>query len=188
MDGNKLQNFHIFHCETQQWICNHRRQSRHILNCLYATAKYACFICIRQQPGLLHRPTYHWQPFIQDNQSEFVSKKNTHPRRLEIDDIILILQQTRLQWYGHVLRKEDNEWVKKCMEYEVEGSRPRGRPKRTWREVVQKDCKARNLNRKDAMYRGRWKKLIKIGWWSGWWVGDCFFWYRLTRVVADKKP
>jgi len=40
-----------------------------------------------------------------------------------------------------VLRKEDNDWVKKCTEYEVEGSRPRGRPKRTWR-VVQKDCQA----------------------------------------------
>jgi len=31
-----------------------------------------------------------------------------------------------------------NEWLKKCMEYEVEGSRPRGEPKRTWTEVVQK--------------------------------------------------
>jgi len=51
--------------------------------------------------------------------------------RLGIDDIILIIQQNRLRWYGHVLQKEDNEWVKKCMEYEVEGSRPRGRPKRT---------------------------------------------------------
>jgi len=29
-----------------------------------------------------------------------------------------------------VLRKDDDDWVKKCMEYEVEGSRPRGRPKR----------------------------------------------------------
>jgi len=53
--------------------------------------------------------------------------------------------------------------MKKYMEYEVEGSRPRGRPKRTWREVVQKDCQARNLNSEDAMDRGRWKKLIKIG-------------------------
>jgi len=42
----------------------------------------------------------------------------------------------RLHWYGHVLRKADDDWVKKCMEYEVEGPRPRGRPKRTWREVV----------------------------------------------------
>ena len=48
------------------------------------------------------------------------------------------------------------------MEYEVEGSRPRGRPKRTWKEVVQKDCQARNLNKEDAMDCDRWKKLIKI--------------------------
>ena len=95
--------------------------------------------------------------------------------RLGIYDIIFILQQKRLRWYGHVLWKEDTDWVKKCTEYEVEGSRPRGRP-RTWREVVHKDCQARNLNREDAMNRGRWKKLIKIGWWSGWWVGECFFW------------
>jgi len=44
----------------------------------------------------------------------------------------------------------------------MEGSRPRGRPKRTWKEVVQKDCQACNLNREDAMDCGRWKKLIKI--------------------------
>ena len=55
--------------------------------------------------------------------------------RLGIDDIALVLQQNRLHWYGHVLRKDD-DWVKKYMEYEVEGPRPRGRPKRTWSEVV----------------------------------------------------
>jgi len=42
--------------------------------------------------------------------------------RLGLDDIISVLQRNRLRWYGHVLRKEDNDWVKKCMEYEVEGS------------------------------------------------------------------
>jgi len=26
-------------------------------------------------------------------------------------------------------------------------------------------------------------------WWSGWvWVGECFFWYRPTRVVSDQRP
>jgi len=42
-----------------------------------------------------------------------------------------------------------------------------GRPKRTWREVVQKDCQTCKLNRKDAIDRSRWRKLIKDGWWSG---------------------
>ena len=62
-----------------------------------------------------------------------------------------ILQRNRLWWYGHVLQKEDNDWVKKCMEYEVEGTRPRGRPKKTWREIVEKDCRVRGLNTEDAM-------------------------------------
>ena len=30
-------------------------------------------------------------------------------------------------------------------EYEVEGARPRGRPKKTWREIVVKDCQAHKL-------------------------------------------
>jgi len=53
--------------------------------------------------------------------------------RLRLDDIISVLQQNRLRWYGHVLRKEDTDWMKKCMEYEVEGARPRDRPKKTRR-------------------------------------------------------
>ena len=64
-------------------------------------------------------------------------------------------------WYGHVLRKDDDDWVKKCMEHEVEGSRPRGRPKKTWKEVVREDCHARKLNKEDAMDRCKWRKMIK---------------------------
>jgi len=60
-----------------------------------------------------------------------------------------------------VAKKEDNDWVKKCMEYEAEGTRPRGRPKRTWGEVVEKDCQARKLNKDDAVDHSRWRKLIK---------------------------
>ena len=41
----------------------------------------------------------------------------------------------------------------------MEGTRPRGRPKKTWREIVE-DCRARGLNRDDAMCRSRWRKQI----------------------------
>ena len=69
---------------------------------------------------------------------------STPRERIGVDDIALILQQNRL-------RKDDDDWVEKCMEYEVEGSRPRGRPKRTWKEVVREDCQARKLNKEDAV-------------------------------------
>ena len=51
--------------------------------------------------------------------------------------------------------------LKKCMEYEMEGARPRGRPKKTWTEIVEKDCQAHGLNREDAMDRSRWIKQIR---------------------------
>ena len=48
------------------------------------------------------------------------------------------------------------------MKYEVEGARPRGRPKKTWREIVKKDYQARKLNREDAMDCSRWRKEIRV--------------------------
>ena len=76
------------------------------------------------------------------------------------DDIALALQHNRLRRYGHALRKKDDDWMKKCVEYEVEGPRPRGRPKRTWREAVEKDSQACKFNKEDAMDCSRWRKLI----------------------------
>ena len=76
--------------------------------------------------------------------------------RLRLDDIISVLQRNRLRRYGHVLQKEDNEWVKKCMKWRVPSQ-----------EVDQRklgeteDCQALKLNRKDTMDRNRWRKQIK---------------------------
>jgi len=39
----------------------------------------------------------------------------------------------------------------------MEGARPRGKPKKTWREIVEKDFQASELNREDATDRIRWK-------------------------------
>jgi len=47
------------------------------------------------------------------------------------------------------------------MEYEVRGASPRGRPKKTWREIVEKDCQAHKLNREDAMDHTTWMKQIR---------------------------
>jgi len=81
------------------------------------------------------------------------TKQRVERQTLGLDYTILVLQQNRSCWYGHVLWEEDNDWVKKCVESEVEGARPRGRPEGTWREVIQKDCQVCKLNREDAIDR-----------------------------------
>ena len=86
-----------------------------------------------------------------------------------------------LFWF---LRKYDDDWVKKCMEYEVKGSEPRGRPKRTWKEVVREDCQARKLNKEDTVDRYKWRKVIREVRWPGWvWAASArTFGYLNTRV------
>jgi len=80
--------------------------------------------------------------------------------RLGIDDIILVLGKTGCDGMG-MCGKMKTDWVKKCLEYREKGSRRIIIPKRTWKEVVQKDCQSRKLNRDDTMERCRWKKLMK---------------------------
>ena len=55
------------------------------------------------------------------------------------------------------------DWVKKCIEYEVEGSIQEVNQKGCGERLCKKFCQAHNLNKEDAMDRSRWKKLIKIG-------------------------
>jgi len=45
--------------------------------------------------------------------------------------------------------------------YEVEGARPRGRPKKTWTEIVEKDYQTYKLNREDATDHNRWRKQTR---------------------------
>jgi len=47
------------------------------------------------------------------------------------------------------------------MDCEVEGVRPRGRPNKTWSEVIEKDCQTQQICKEDAMDRREWRKLIK---------------------------
>ena len=71
-------------------------------------------------------------------------RTNEELRRLVgAQPITTFIRSDRLRWYGHVMRKGDEDWVKKCMEYRVEGrrpvGRPVGRPRKTWLESVEAD-------------------------------------------------
>jgi len=60
--------------------------------------------------------------------------------------------------YGHVLQIEDNVWVKKFTEYEVEGAKTRGRAN------LERDCGKRLSGmyiEQGAMDRKRWRKQIR---------------------------
>uniref|UniRef100_A0A914VIZ3 Uncharacterized protein n=1 Tax=Plectus sambesii TaxID=2011161 RepID=A0A914VIZ3_9BILA len=82
-------------------------------------------------------------------------------RRLGVVPIIEKAQEHRLRWYGHVERRPDDHIGKIMQRMEVEGKRPRGRPKRRWMDTIRSDMTACGLMEQDTTNRDRWRSLIR---------------------------
>ena len=61
--------------------------------------------------------------------------------RCGLKDIAVVMKRNRLRWYGHVMRREEGDPLKTVREVTAPGSRPRGRPKKTWSATVKEDLK-----------------------------------------------
>jgi hypothetical protein len=59
-----------------------------------------------------------------------------------------------LRWFGHVERKGDDDWVKRCTRLEVVGKRPRGRTRKTWLKSLKDYMRKGALCPEDAKDRG----------------------------------
>ena len=75
--------------------------------------------------------------------------------RMGIESVSDAVKWNRLRWLGHVLQKDDDDWVKKIMLFEVEGKRGWGRPRMTWSQVVERDITECRLKREDVKDRER---------------------------------
>ena len=56
------------------------------------------------------------------------------------------VQESRLKWYGHVSRREEEYVGKRVMVMDVPGKRRRGRPKRRWLDNIKNDLSERELS------------------------------------------
>jgi len=77
-------------------------------------------------------------------------KKNTKElmQLLGINESIEMLANARaLQWYGHVLRREEDNILRKALDFEVDSQRKKGRPKSTWKRHVKEQIKKIGLKR-----------------------------------------
>ena len=92
---------------------------------------------------------------------------------LGIENVAEVVRRGRLRWFGHVERKDKEDWVSACRYLVVEGTRPRGRGKKKWSECNDEDLRSLGLNRKDAQDRVFWK--------------SCTSGNRLTRARREKQ-
>ena len=71
------------------------------------------------------------------------------------------VQEGRLRWYGHILRREEDHVGRRTMEMEVQGRRRRGRPRKRWKDCVRGDLGEKGIGEADAIHRTRWRRLIQ---------------------------
>ena len=76
-----------------------------------------------------------------------------------VGEITKKVQERRLKWYGHVMRREEHYVGRRAMVMKVQGRRKRGRPKRRWLDEVKDDIKEKGLSA-DAVYdRATWRRM-----------------------------
>ncbi|KAI5738758.1 hypothetical protein M8J77_010857 [Diaphorina citri] len=61
--------------------------------------------------------------------------------KVKVLEISKKIQEKRLQWYGHIKRRDEEYVGNKVREMEVEGQRGRERPKKKWINNINEDLR-----------------------------------------------
>ena len=68
------------------------------------------------------------------------------------ENIAKWIKGQRIRWLGHLVRIEEDRMPRKIFTQELEGTRRRGRPRKRWKEKVERDLQ--------VLGERRWRELV----------------------------
>jgi hypothetical protein len=79
------------------------------------------------------------------------------------ENIVKWIKGQRISWLGHLERMEEDRMFKKIFTQELEGTRRRGRPRKGWREEVERYLKVLGVRRWSelVMDREKWRGIVR---------------------------
>ena len=92
-------------------------------------------------------------------QDTVTTRSNDLLVRLGIEDLDLILKERRLRWYGYVERSSGA--IKTAFDIQVDGKCGPGRPKMTWKQLTERDCREWKLSAIKAHDRHTWRSGVR---------------------------
>uniref|UniRef100_A0A8D8LR18 Endonuclease-reverse transcriptase n=1 Tax=Cacopsylla melanoneura TaxID=428564 RepID=A0A8D8LR18_9HEMI len=91
--------------------------------------------------------------------------RNEESRRIAgVERIQERIERSRLQWYGHMRRLDENRIPLRMFNLETEGRRRRGRPRLRWVDMIHKDIQKRGLDPTIVINEEKFKDRT---WWRG---------------------
>jgi len=78
------------------------------------------------------------------------------------ENIIKWIKGHRISWLGHLERMEEDRMPKKIFTQELEGMRRRRRPRKRWKEEVERDLQVLGMRRWRELVadRKKWKDIV----------------------------
>jgi hypothetical protein len=79
------------------------------------------------------------------------------------ENIVKWIKGQRISWLGHLARMEEDRMPRKIFTQELEGTRQRGRPRKGWKEEVERDLQVLGVRRWRQLVtdRKKWKDIVR---------------------------
>jgi len=79
------------------------------------------------------------------------------------ENIVKWIKGQRIRWLGHLERMEEDRMPKKIFTQELGGTRKRGRPRKRWKEEVERDLQVLGVRRWRELLadRKKWKDIVR---------------------------
>jgi hypothetical protein len=80
------------------------------------------------------------------------------------ENIVKWIKGQRISWLGHLERMKENRMPKMIFSQELEGTRRRGRPRKRWKEEVERDLQVLGARRwrELATDRKKWQDIVQV--------------------------
>ena len=90
--------------------------------------------------------------------------RNEHIRStVKVEQLGMKMRESKLRWYGHVMRRDQEYVGRKMMKMELPGKRKRGRPKKRFLDAVKEDMREVGVKETDVKDRKMWRMMIRCG-------------------------
>jgi len=95
---------------------------------------------------------------------EWKSRTNRKLEELSKEEnIVKWIKGQRISWLGHLERMEEDRMPRKIFTQELEGARRRGRPRKEWKEEVERNLQVLGVRRWRELVidREKWKDIVR---------------------------